>query len=623
MCFRLLCLFLLLSFSAWGNDTLYITDDFTKSQFPVRARVYVDDSYNENPDQIGRVMQRKGAALSSQKVNFGYTKAAFWFQVYLTNNSAHDRLVLLSLENSNIDSVHFFGNYGYGYALEATAGDHVPHAKWQVSSRQPAAKMEIKAGETLPVMVRARNSFSGNMILPLRIWDYNHFFAYQQAYQLTWGIYFGFLLINIALAFSAIILLRANIFIWYGLFLTASLIYGFISFGFLYQYITGAYPASNDVWRTYALILISLFMLRFSQSFLKSKEVSPGIHLFINIILSIQLGFLVSSLFIVDIFRVNFNYIFPWFLLMILMGYVLIFSAAIYSRPKFPLRAHAFILAFGFSLLGGMTLILTDLDFLPHNQFTIHAPWIGNAIEIIIFTGIMFYEFKVVGDQKIRLEQQIAEEQTQRLREFFRGQEKERHRIARDLHDNVAGTLVGARFLLPNPVKLAPLLEPKVLLSYERALHTLDRSIRDVRNLSHNLQPPALDAATLQYELERLIADYQTMKPDTKYGLQYRLAEHLLNTDTAIAVYRVCQECLLNIFKHADAKKVSLQLFNEGNRVHLYVTDDGKGFDEYKLYEGIGLRNIRSRLTFTSKLETRIESSPGNGTRIQLSFDCA
>lgn len=623
MYFRLFCLFVLLGYTAWGNDTLYIADDFTKSRFPARASVYEDAAYSHDVDLVARIMQMKGAALSSQKVNFGYKKAAFWFQIYLTNRSKIDQSILLGLENSNIDSVHFYGNYGYGYKLEATAGDHVPHAKWQVSSRQPSAKFDIKAGETLPVMVRARNSYSGNMILPLRIWDYNHFFAYQQAYQLSWGIYFGFLLINIALAFSAIVLLRANIFIWYGLFLTASLFYGFISFGFLYQFISGAFPASNDVWRTYALILISVFMLRFSQSFLKSKEVSPGIHLFINIILFIQLGFLISSLFIVEIFRTNFNHIFPWFLLMILVGYILIFSAALYSRPKFPLRAHAFILAFGFSLLGGMTLILTDLDFLPYNQFTIHAPWIGNTIEIVIFTGIMFYEFKVVGDQKIKLEQQIAEEQTQRLREFFRGQEKERQRIARDLHDNVAGTLVGARFLMPNPVKLASLLEPKALLSYERALHTLDRSIRDVRNLSHNLQPPALDEASLQYELERLIADYQTMKPDTTYGLQYRITTELLNTDTAIALYRVCQECLLNIFKHAEAKKVLLQLFNEGNRVHLYVTDDGKGFEEAKLHEGIGLQNIRSRLTFTNNLETRIESAPGNGTRIQLCFDCA
>lgn len=619
----LTCLWVLLGISAFATDTLHVGQHFTKSAFPAPAKVYEDATYSQDADLISSIMRQKKQLANSSQVNYGYRKAAFWFQLNLTNTTKESKSLLLSLENTNIDSVHFYVDYGYGYQLEAISGDHVAHSHWQMASRQPTMRVEIKPGETLPVMVRARNSFSGNMILPVRVWEHNHFLAYQQAYQLIWGIYFGFLLINIALSFSAMALLRANIFVWYALFLIASLTYAFISFGFLYEFITHDFPGSNDVYRTYSLILISVFMLRFSQRFLNSKQVSPGIHLFINIILVVQLGFLISSLFILDVFRANFNHIFPWFLVMILLGYILILTAALYSRSQYPLRAHAFLLAFGFSLLGGMTLILTDLDFLPYNQLTIHAPWIGNGIEIIIFTGIMFYEFKIVGDQKIKLEQQIAEEQTQRLMEFFRGQEKERHRIARDLHDNVAGTLVGARFLMPNPVKLVNVLEPKALLSYERALYTLDRSIRDVRNLSHNLQPPALDAASLQYELERLIADYRTMLPETTYTLEYALPKNFLNTDTSIAVYRVCQECLLNVFKHANAKSVRLQLFHVDHRVHLYLTDDGKGFDESRLREGIGLQNIRSRLTFTANLETSIESAPGKGTKIRFVFDKA
>lgn len=617
----LICIWIMYGLSAGATDTLLLGERFTKSAFPTPAMVYEDATYSQDANLINQIISKQKHLARSSEVNFGYKKAAFWFQFNLTNTSGRNRSVLLSLENTNIDSVHFYIDHGNGYQIEAISGDHVPHEQWQVASRQPALLIQIKEGETLPVLVRARNSFSGNMILPIRVWDYNHFTAYQQAYQLSWGIYFGFLLINIALAFSAIVLLRANIFFWYALFLLASLVYAFISFGFMYQFISGAHPASNDVYRTYSLILISVFMLRFSQRFLKSKEVSPGIHQFINIILLIQIGFLLASLFILETFRANFNYIFPGFLVMILLGYIFILSAALNSRASYPLRAHAFLLAFGFSLLGGMTLILTDLDLLPYNQLTIHAPWIGNAIEIVIFTGIMFYEFKVVGDQKIKLEQQIAEEQTQRLKAFFRGQEKERQRIARELHDNVAGTLVGARYLMPNPTKLGNLLEAPVLQSYERALHTLDGSIRDVRNLSHNLQPPALDASSLQYELERLLADHRTMRPETTYKLEYRLPKNFLHADTAIAVYRICQECMLNALKHAEAKNVELRLFHEGKRVNLHITDDGKGFDENRLHEGIGLQNIRSRLTFTKNLETTIDSAPGKGTKISMIFD--
>lgn len=603
-------------------NTLYIDADFIKSRFPTSLWAIEDPSFNAPPDSIAALfLNNSSAIIKEQKVNFGYKKAAFWFYTILHNSSASDVQIVVSLENPNIDSVIFYADYGYGFKKEAIAGDHVRHAHWQIATRQPASRLTIRAGESLPIMLKARNSFSGNMILPVQIWEYNHFASYQQAYHLSWGLYFGFLLINVALAFSAIVLLRANIFIWYGLFLIASLIYSFISFGFMYQFLTGAWPASNDVMRTYALLLISILMLRFSQVFLKSKEISPFTHNVITTIIWIEVLFLVSSFFILDTFRANFNQIFPWFLTLIFIGYALILTAAWFSKQKYRLRANAFLLAFTFSLIGGMTLILTDLNYLPYNNFTIHAPWFGNAIEIVIFTGIMFYEFKLVGDEKIKLEQQIAIEQTQRLREFFRGQEKERQRIARDLHDNVAGTLVGARFLMPNPAKMHKVLDAKSMLSYERALHTLDRSIKDVRNLSHNLQPPALDEHSLRYELDRLIADYQTMMPKTNYQLQYGLEEGTLSADTAVALYRICQECLLNIFKHADATQVLVQLVNQLNRIELLIEDNGRGFDEKKLKEGIGLQNIRSRLTFTQNLSTLIHSTPNQGTRIQLSFD--
>ena len=173
---------------------------------------------------------------------------------------------------------------------------------------------------------------------------------------------------------------------------------------------------------------------------------------------------LTASLFIIEILRANFNVIFPWFLVLILTGYVLIIIAAFSNLKQAPLRAKAFFSAFSASVFGGSVLVLTDLNLLPYNNLTLHAPWIGSILEILIFTGIMFFEFKLLGDQKIKLEKLVAEEQTNRLTAFFRGQEKERERIARDLHDNIAGSLVGARFLMPMPQTLVDKLETKVLL---------------------------------------------------------------------------------------------------------------------------------------------------------------
>ncbi|MDP2188423.1 MAG: 7TM diverse intracellular signaling domain-containing protein [Sphingobacteriaceae bacterium] len=603
-------------------DTLFVGKDFKASSIPPPMQVFTDVSFNASPAFINEVMLLKGHSLASDRINFGYIKAAFWFKLILHNPSEQEVRLIVSLDNSNIDSVTFYSqNPEAGIQLLGLAGDHVKHKDWVLGSRQAAVGIQLAAGETKDLLIKARNAYSGNMILPIRVWSQNYFYAYQQGYHLVWGFYFGFLLINIALAFSGILLLRAPLFFWYGLFLIASLIYSGFSFGFIYQYFTGEYPMSNDTARTTFLILVSGLMFKFAQSFLHTKTLNPALHLLINICLVIQVVLLAASLLVLDLLRTNFNSIFPWFLILVLSGYVMIVVAAISSVKRSPLRSKAFLAAYGVSLLGGSILILTDLNFLPYTNFTLHAPWIGSILEIVIFTGIMLYEFKLVGDQKIKLEQQVTEEQTNRLTEFFRGQEKERERIARDLHDNVAGSLVGARFLMPVPQKLVDKLEPKELLSYERALHTLDRSIRDVRNLSHNLQPPAIDSLSLKYELERLIADHQAMEPKTLFHLSYKIDPNMLNNDIAVAIFRVCQECMLNIFKHAFATSVHLMIESTDNKITIYVTDNGRGFNKAEVGDGIGLQNVRSRLAFTKNLKTQIDSAPAQGTHISISFE--
>lgn len=616
-------LFMLLTNKVTGSpDTIVINASFTKSEFPLPAQVFSDVSFNADVDFIQSIMQSKKNITFSNHPTFGYIKAAYWFRFVVKNEDKTPHFIILSLENPNIDYVTYYVLDENGKAQRTgKSGDHIKHKEWTFSSRQPATLVRLEAGEVKELYVQAKNEHSGNMLLPFRLWAGNHFQVYQQGYHLVWGLYLGFLLINIALSFSAVFLLRASIFIWYGLFLMATLSYTTLSFGFTYQYLTGDFAGSNDQLRTYSLLFLSIFILRFSQLFLQTKKLSPQLDVLISSIIGIQASFLIASLFILDTLRAHFNSIFPWMLVLIMTGYVILICAAYLNRKKAKLRSYAFILAFGFTILGGAVLILTDLNVLPFNMFTIHAPWIGNAIEVLIFTGILLYEFKLIGDKKLILEQQIAQEQTNRLKEFFRGQERERERISRDLHDNVAGSLVGARFLLPKADKIAEQLDEASLRSYKRALQTLDRSIHDVRNLSHNLQPPSLDETTLKYELDRLVLDHKSMVPAASFHFDYNLPAGKLTNDTAIALYRVIQECLLNIFKHAEASLVELHLNYKQNRITLVISDNGIGFNSKNQTSGIGLQNVRSRLSFTSNLVTDIASSPGKGTTISIAFD--
>ncbi|MBA4303834.1 MAG: hypothetical protein C0424_06380 [Sphingobacteriaceae bacterium] len=605
------------------THTFTVNTGFKKSRFPAFFQSIEDSSFSLSSIQVAHLFDDNKTIKAKNRANFGYSRAAFWLGTQLFNNSHTLQQLTISLENPNIDSVEFWLNRGYGYELMGMAGDHLPQKNWIEGSRQPSFTFVMQPHQKIGLLIRARNSYSGNMILPFRLWDANHFDLYQQGYHLAWGLYFGFLLINIALAFSAVLMLRNSLYVWYALFLLSSLAYTFISFGFSYQYFTGSWPGSNDQFRTTAVILLSLFMMRFSQLFLRFKVHFKKLNQLLSVIMLVQISLVISSLFVLDFLRSNFNYIFPWFLGLMLTGYIILFIGSFGLLRLEPLRARAFILAYGLSLIGGGILILTDLNVLPYTMLTVHAAWFGNSIEIVIFTGILFYELKLMGDQKLKLEQIIAEEQNQRMKEFFRGQEKERERIARDLHDHVAGTLVGARFLLPNPSRLANLLDERSLTGYKRALQTLDNSIKDVRNLSHDLQPPSLNGKSLKYELQRLVSDYRSIQPLVEYQLHYELEEFMINDDTAVALYRICQECLQNAFKHAEALYVRVELFNQQSRVFLRISDNGKGFNPQTKTSGIGIQNIQARLAFTKNLKSTLQTKLGEGTSIQLSFDCA
>lgn len=616
---------MLFSFGEGGaQQAVYQVDNqFKKSNFPANFTVLEDKSFEATPTEAFQKIKEKSHKPPVYRANFGYSRAAFWLSTQISSVASFPKQITISLENPNIDSVEFWINRGYGFELMGSAGDHIPHEQWIKPSRQPSFSLTIFPEQKMDILVRARNNYSGNMILPMRIWDSSYFHWYQTGYHLVWGLYFGFLLINFALACWAVIMLRHILYAWYALFLISSFAYTSLTFGFFYQFISGNWPGSNDLLRTIVVIFLSIFLLRFSQLFLRLKAHFWKLHFLISAIIGVQLAFLVSSLFFFEFFRTNFNAIFPWILTLILSGYLVLFFVSFWLIRKEPLRSKALMSAYGLSLIGGGILILTDLNLLPYNMLSIHAAWLGNSIEIVIFTGFLFYELKLIGEQKIKLEQMVADERQQRMIAFFRGQEKERERIARDLHDHVAGTLVGARFLLPNPLNLRHLLDERTLTGYQRAIQTLDNSIKDVRNLSHDLQPPSLNEKSLKYELQRLISDYNAMQPQVNYHLHYELDDSIIDTDMAVAVYRICQECLQNSFKHANASNIHVHLYNKEHRVHLSFSDDGQGFDTSTQANGIGLQNIQTRLGFANNLVYCLESSPGKGTSIQLAFDGA
>jgi signal transduction histidine kinase len=220
-----------------------------------------------------------------------------------------------------------------------------------------------------------------------------------------------------------------------------------------------------------------------------------------------------------------------------------------------------------------------------------------------------------------RISEMEKEKRLEVMQAILKGQEEERSRLARDLHDGVGGMLSGVKFSLAT-MKGNVFISEENAAAFNRALAQLDQSISELRHVSHNMMPESL----IRYGLAETLENYCTTLNLTKtvqvqlqtYGLQERLEQ-----STEIILYRVVQELLTNSMRHGEARNILVQLVREQGHFSLTVEDDGKGFDaESEGHKGAGLTNIRARIAYLNGT-IDIRSAPGEGTSVYIEGNCS
>lgn len=192
-------------------------------------------------------------------------------------------------------------------------------------------------------------------------------------------------------------------------------------------------------------------------------------------------------------------------------------------------------------------------------------------------------------------------------------QEKEREEIGRELHDNINQVLASAKLYLEFAKNGDPnLVENAISNSYDN----INLVIGEIRKLSKRLVKPSLDTSLLD-ALKDMTDELQSIAPLKIEFSSKQFREELVDESIKLMIYRIVQEQLNNILKHASANHVSIQLRIEGDNVHLLIKDNGVGFDITQKSKGIGLRNIDNRVRFY-KGTVQIESKPGSGCAIEI-----
>ncbi len=253
-----------------------------------------------------------------------------------------------------------------------------------------------------------------------------------------------------------------------------------------------------------------------------------------------------------------------------------------------------------------------------------------NYLLIVVVVSLIIVSISIyrIYRQRQKLQQQhITELETEKqlaaTEAVRKGEEQERTRLAKDLHDGLGGMLSGIKHAMQT-MKGNLIMTPDNAQAFERSIDMLDSSIKEMRRVAHNMMPEALmrfglDSALRDFcsEIDQtnvIQVDYQSIGMESKPAIEQSMS---------ITIYRIVQELVNNSIKHAQARQVIVQLTHDLRSLSLTVEDDGKGFDTRVLEQagGIGWENIKSRVAFlkgTIHLQTE-----GSGTSVLIEFPVA
>lgn len=232
---------------------------------------------------------------------------------------------------------------------------------------------------------------------------------------------------------------------------------------------------------------------------------------------------------------------------------------------------------------------------------------IQGRTNLLLSLGVAFLFLIIVGILLIysyRKNQQLAsqrflslkkQQEAQRLRALVEGEENERHRIARDLHDDLGALLAGVKMRISALSHEQPTLQSQP--SYQRTASLIDTACRTIRQIAHNMVPEQLD----QFGLEAAIAELCNAVEESEgihidfipFGLEQGLSKEI-----QVSVFRIAQELIRNMVNHAEATEAIVQITLEDEQLTVVVEDNGIGFDPTQLSpnQGMGLDSIQSRV---------------------------
>jgi PAS domain S-box-containing protein len=244
----------------------------------------------------------------------------------------------------------------------------------------------------------------------------------------------------------------------------------------------------------------------------------------------------------------------------------------------------------------------------------INAQPVLNADESIMHIICSFADITDQRSMTQQLKEQEMQKQRQLLQATIDGQEKERKEISQELHDNISQYLTTTRLYLEVAKGKA---KGQSLEMIQLAHKGVLDIINEIRGLSQSLAPPELVNIGLVESVKDICNPLKKIHAFKIEFIHSQFSEQILPDNMKLMLFRIIQEQINNIIRHAAASSVRIELENMKGQLRLEITDDGKGFDPLQVKRGLGLTNMANRASLFDG-QANIISSPGHGCMLQV-----
>ena len=529
----------------------------------------------------------------------GFSPAAIWLRLSLPQ--VDGEALIVQAGAPTIDRVKWYQVRNGTPRAHGVSGDSVAFRRRAYAHRLPAVRIGAVPADAF---LLARVTSAGALRVPVVISRERAFLRYAAAEDLFYGLYWGVLLAMIvynAFVFAAV---REASYGWYVAYLAAITLLQAKLTGYADQYLWPSLPALANPVNLLAFGAVLVLGARFTRAFLAGAPARPSLMRAASIaqvpVVALCIAYVVLP------------YTVAMRLMMALAAImIVVLTAAMVDAWRRGARSARFIMLAFAALASGSTLyMLRATGVIEPSWLADHALDLGTAFEAILLSFALGDRIGTLDAARLA-EAELARAPRLRRRAAEHAGARARH-MAAELHDAIGQNLV----VMGNRVK-ALHRDGKVGAGALEQLGEVNHdTLERVRALAASVRPVEIDrlglGGALETMLERAVSG-TAIEARSEIGT----VDGLIRDEDRIHVYRIAQEAVTNVLKHAGASRLSLSLRTDGERLRLEVADDGGGFDVRPANEGFGSASMRERAALVDG-DIEISSHPGAGTRVTL-----